>query len=107
MFILQITRQDYCKDTIDMINKAADEEKEMLICGDFNMDYKLDENLGTNKVKQLEDLFLMQQLVSTPTRVENNTETIIDLILTTVLIITPIQVYFHWDIVTTACHIPL
>jgi exonuclease III len=72
---------DYFDDTIDMISKAAEEEKEMIICGDFNWNYILDENLVNSKVKQLEDLFMMQQIVEKPTRTENG-DKILDLILT-------------------------
>jgi len=73
---------DYFNDTIDMINKATNEGKGMIICGDFNWDYKLDETLATHKVKQLEDLFTMQQIVHKPTRTESGNK-ILDLILTT------------------------
>jgi len=73
---------EYFNDTIDMINKASNEGKEMVICGDFNWDYKLDENLSSNKVKQLEDLFMMQQIVEKPTRTENG-DKLLDVILTT------------------------
>ena len=72
---------NYFNDTIDMINKASNEKKEIIICGDFNWDYKLDENLSTHKVKQLEDIFVLQQLIQTPTRTESG-DKIIDLILT-------------------------
>ena len=65
-----------------MINKAAEENKEMIICGDFNWNYQLNENLANNKVKQIEDLFLMNQITDKPTRTENG-EKILDIILTT------------------------
>jgi exonuclease III len=74
-------KTDYYDDTLDMINKAAEENKEMLICGDFNWDYKLDESLANNKVKHIEDLFLLNQIIDKPTRTENG-DKILDLILT-------------------------
>ena len=88
---------NYFNDTIDMINKASNEDKEIIICGDFNWDYKLDENLSTNKVKQLEDLFVLHQMVHKPTRTENG-DKIIDLILTS----TPVN-HIHTDVLPIGC----
>jgi exonuclease III len=73
---------DYFNDTLDMINKAEEENKNMIICGDFNWDYKLDESLANNKAKQIEDLFMLSQIIDKPTRTENG-DKILDLILTT------------------------
>jgi hypothetical protein len=64
-----------------MFNKAAEENKELIICGDFNWDYKLDETLAHNKVKQIEDIFILDQIIDKPTRTENG-DKILDLILT-------------------------
>jgi len=72
---------EYLEDTLDMMNKAANENKEMIICGDFNWNYNFDEDLANNQVKQIEDLFLLMQIIDKPTRTEYG-DKILDLILT-------------------------
>ena len=87
----------YFNDTIDMINKASNEGKEIIICGDFNWDYKFDDSLSTHKVKQLEDIFVLHQLVQKPTRTEDG-DKILDLILTS----TP-QNHIYTDVLPIGC----
>ena len=61
--------QQYYDNMINVITKAAASEKEMIILGDFNYDYKLDETLCNNPMKYVEDLFSLQQLILDKTRV--------------------------------------
>ncbi len=56
---------------------------DMVVIGDFNFNYTVDETLAINPVHYLENLYLMSQLIDTPTRVTNKSSTCIDLILTT------------------------
>ena len=75
-------KAEYINDTIDMISKGMREGHELIMIGDFNIDYKLDESLANNTVKHIEDLFYLDQLVEEPTRVTTKSSTTIDLILT-------------------------
>lgn len=74
---------DYYNNTVNMLSKAMAEDKEVLILGDFNWDYKFDETYATNPARYLEDLMEAKQLVENPTRISPTSSTTIDLIMTT------------------------
>jgi exonuclease III len=74
---------EYLSDLTDSIEKASSENKDMILMGDLNINYKIDENLYNNHIFLLEQLFSMKQLINEPTRVTTNTSTLIDIILTT------------------------
>ena len=65
----------------DLINTAQVEDKEIILSGDFNCNY-----LKSSDHKDLKDIFKLnglKQLIKQPTRTEKQSETLIDLILTT------------------------
>jgi hypothetical protein len=74
---------DYYDLIVDALEKAHSEDKDILLLGDLNYNYVIDENLHKNPIYMLETLFSMQQLISNPTRVSNHTTSLLDIILTT------------------------
>ena len=58
--------------------------KEIVIFGDLNFNYKLDESLSSNPVHLIENLFQLSQIVTEPTRKTLTSSTVIDVILTSV-----------------------
>lgn len=74
-------KQEYYNSTVDMLDKAYLEGKQLIVLGDFNWDYNLGQNYEKNPVRYLEDLTGTQQLVEDYTRVTKTTKTTIDLIL--------------------------
>ena len=73
----------YYNDILNMVEKASSENKEIVILGDLNFNYKIDESLCTNPIYYLENLYLMSQIIDKPTRVTDRSSTLIDVILTT------------------------
>ena len=65
------------------MDRAILENKEILLLGDLNLDYKVDESLSSNPVHYIENLYLMQQMITGKTRVTQSSETLIDVLLTT------------------------
>ena len=61
---------------------AQSEDANMIILGDLNFDYKLDDSLNKNPIYNLEDLFELKQLITEPTRVTDTSSSTIDVILT-------------------------
>ena len=56
---------------------------DMIILGDMNYDYVINESLHSNHIHYIESLYDMSQLITEKTRVTSNTESTLDLILTT------------------------
>ncbi len=83
LYRLPSASSGYYDNMLDMFDKAILENKGIVIIGDFNLNYIVDETLAINPVHYLENLYLMSQLIDTPTRVTNKFSTCIDLILTT------------------------
>ena len=75
---------DYFDNMTDTLEKATSDGKPVILLGDLNVDYLIDESLAQNPVKYLEDLFEMTQMVTEKTRVTLETAKTIDLILSTV-----------------------
>ena len=74
----------YFDDIVDMlIEKASNKEIDMILLGDLNYDYVVNESLHTNPVHDIEALYEMSQLITEKTRVTQNTESTLDIILTT------------------------
>jgi hypothetical protein len=73
---------EYLNDIIDTIEKACSEDKVLLLLGDMNIDYNIDENLFDNPIFKIESLFGLRQLVDSPTRVTKHSSSLIDIILT-------------------------
>ena len=77
------SNSDYFKGILDIIEAASLEDKEYVVLGDLNYDYKIDETLSSNPIHYIENLYGMTQLISKATRVTMTSSTLIDIILTT------------------------
>ena len=66
------------------IQEIDNEDKEMIIAGDFNCDMLSNDNNNPNikKLKDVLDIYQLQQHIDNPTRITTSTKTLIDLILT-------------------------
>ena len=78
----QISNQHY-EAILDNIEQALSINDNIIILGDLNYDYCIDENLANNPIHYIECLYNMSQLVTSPTRVTKASSTLIDVILTT------------------------
>jgi hypothetical protein len=72
----------YFDSLLDSIEKAQCENDEMIILGDLNINYELNEHMCNNPIFLIEQMFCLSQLISEPTRVTNTSSTLIDVILT-------------------------
>ena len=63
---------------LDQIDNVYSYNENVMLMGDLNYDYKLDEPLSSNPLHQIEILYGMRQLINSPTRVTLTTSTIID-----------------------------
>lgn len=59
-------------------------KQDLIILGDFNMDYRLKKNPQVRKLLNLEKEFLLNQIIDKSTRVNKEKELIIDLIFTNI-----------------------
>jgi exonuclease III len=73
---------EYYEHMIDCLSRAVAENNDILVLGDLNYDYKLDDNLNTNPINYLENLFMLTQLITEPTRVTLKKSSTLDIILT-------------------------
>ena len=73
----------YFNDILDMIEKASNKELDMILLGDLNYDYVVNESLHTNPVYYIETLYDMSQFIAEKTRVTQCTASTQDIILTT------------------------
>ena len=72
----------YFNDMVDTIEKAHNTDKHMVILGDMNYNYVFDETMSENPICLLDNMFLLKQLIDAPTRVTENSSSLIDIILT-------------------------
>ena len=75
---------DYYDKMIENIELVSMLNKEIVIFGDLNFNYKLDESLSLNPVHLIENLFHLSQIVTEPTRKTLTSSTLLDVILTSV-----------------------
>ena len=75
---------NYLQCIFDTLEVTMTEGKDIIIIGDMNYDYKHDECDTDNPITDIEDLFLMTQIVREPTRVTENSSKCLDHILTTI-----------------------
>jgi hypothetical protein len=68
----------------NILKKIDDENKEIIITGDFNCDLLKKDCVNPNikKMKDLTDIYQLQQHIDKPSRTTNYSQTLIDLILT-------------------------
>ena len=97
----------YYEAMLDNIEAAIAKNENIVILGDLNFDYKLDETLENNPLFYIEKLYLLQQLITQPTRVTVNTSTTLDVILTSIpelhsrQSVLPIALSDHYLVCTT------
>ena len=75
---------EYYGQMLDLCEQAMSQDKDMLIIGDLNYNYKIDESLNNNPLHYMENLFLLSQLVEKHTRVTPSSSTLIDVILSSI-----------------------
>ena len=75
------SRVQYFNGILDIIEKAASDDKEIVLLGDLNYDYRFDESLSTNPLHYIENLFGLNQLIKEYTRVSKSTSSLLDIIL--------------------------
>jgi hypothetical protein len=68
---------------LDELEDICRKDDHVILLGDLNFNYKLNEDLGSNPLHYIETAFDMQQLILEPTRVTSTSSSIIDIILTT------------------------
>ena len=73
---------EYYENIVDSIDKATNENIEIVLLGDLNYNYVLNETLYQNPVYLLENMFMLSQLIKDPTRVSKTSSTLLDVILT-------------------------
>ena len=73
---------DYYDKMIENIELVSMLNKEIVIFGDLNFNYKIDESLSSNPVHLIENLFQLSQIVTEPTRKTLTSSTLLDVILT-------------------------
>ena len=73
---------EYYEKIVDMFECARITERPVISLGDLNFDYILDETLTTNPIHYIETAYDMQQLTDQPTRVDDKTSSVLDVILT-------------------------
>ena len=73
----------YLKSMLDQIDNVYSCNENVMLMGDLNYDYKLDESLSSNPLHQIEILYGMRQLINSPNRVTLTTSTIIDVMFST------------------------
>ena len=70
---------------VDTIEKAHNTDKHIVILGDMNYNYVFDETMSENPIRLLENMLILKQLIDgldAPTRVTENSSSLIDIILT-------------------------
>ena len=78
------TDSHYFKSILDSIEKVHMEDRDMILIGDLNIDYKLNETLSNNPNHHIESLFNMLQVIEEDTRVTNTSSSLLDVILTNI-----------------------
>jgi hypothetical protein len=76
-------KSDYFDTIIDCLDSCLSDDKDFIILGDINYNYKIDETLAKNPINLIENLFGLSQLITKPTRVTNKSSSLIDVILST------------------------
>ena len=74
----------YFDKMVENIELASSTNMQMIILGDLNFNYQIDESLSSNPIHLVENLFQMSQIIEEPTRKTPTTSTLLDVILTSV-----------------------
>ena len=75
------TKEDYER-VVDMFKSARMTEYPIISLGNLKFDYVMNETLSTNPIYYIETTYQMRQLIDQPTRVDDKTSSILDVILT-------------------------
>ena len=75
---------DYYDKIVENIELASMLNKEIVIFGDLNFNYIIDESLSSNPIHLIETLFQMSQMISEPTRRTLTSSTLLDVMLTSI-----------------------
>ena len=73
---------EYYERIVDMFECARMTEHPVISLGDLNFNYIMDETLSTNPIHYIETAYDMHQLIDQPTRVDDKTSSVLDVILT-------------------------
>ena len=73
----------YFDSLLDMIENTSKKELDLIILGDLNYDYVINESLHSNPIHYIDSLYEMSQLITEKTRLTSGTESTLDLLLTT------------------------
>ena len=73
--------QEYYNDMLDQIEQVKATSDDIILMGDLNFNYVLNEHLSSCPVHYIESAYELTQLVDKPTRVTQSSSTLIDLIL--------------------------
>jgi len=76
------SNRDYHDSILDDIQKAKDTCDRIIVMGDLNYDCISDQNLDSQPITYIENLFGLKQIIQSPTRVNRTSSTLIDIILT-------------------------
>ena len=74
--------KEYYERIVDMFESARMTEYPIISLGYLNFDYVVNETLSTNPIYYIETAYEMRQLINQPTRVDDKTSSILDVILT-------------------------
>ena len=78
-----ISKMQFFDEFETFLNDAENENEELVITGDFNCDLlKSDANSNIRQLRDLIDLYQLQQHVDQPTRITDLTQTLLDIIIT-------------------------
>ena len=75
---------NYFNKMLDIFGKITSEDKDLVILGDFNYDYKTDIISSENPLNMIENLFSLTQMIHKPTRVTSTSSKCLDHIFTTI-----------------------
>ena len=73
---------EYYEKIVDMFECARMTEHPVISLGDLNFNHVMDETLSTNLIHYIETAYNMHQLIDQPTRVDDKTSSVLDVILT-------------------------
>ena len=78
------TNTDYWNACVNQVEFILSLSRDVVILGDFNLQFHSDTNLCCKKIIEFVNLFELKQLITSPTRVTLDSKSIIDLIFTSV-----------------------
>ena len=76
------TTTEYNEKIIDMFECAGMTEHAVISLVDLNFNYILDETQSTNPIHYIETTYMIHQLIDQPTRMDDKTSSVLDVILT-------------------------